>query len=152
MDEDAYRSTYNEVNTRRCVYEKALHTRRCFCALSTRFNLADREGVACESLAAHHDCQGFLDQLRGQTRFVFAQNTPDQPLGHAQALKLQHGGLLGLQQAVRGEEDAQETIEDVSALIRQALSRYADLAGFPYDEIIRSVSAFKGRQSKRPPR
>ncbi|HUT41824.1 MAG TPA: hypothetical protein VM011_10820, partial [Gammaproteobacteria bacterium] len=60
MEEKEYRDTYNTVNERRCVFEKAINSRRCTCSKSRCFHLADREGIACKSAAGNALCSVLL--------------------------------------------------------------------------------------------
>ena len=94
MDEQEYRSTYHTVNKRRCVYEKAINSRRCNCAKCHRFNLADREGVACNSATGNALCTEFLNTLRSKARFSLHLTHADKPLPHTKEIKVQTGGLL----------------------------------------------------------
>ena len=60
MQENEYKGAYNSINERRCVFEKAVLSRCCSCVKAQRFNLADREGVACQSQSALVLCQTLL--------------------------------------------------------------------------------------------
>ena len=70
MDEKEYKSTYNLINPQRCVFEKAINSRICNCSKSQRFNLADREGVACRQSYSLKRCNEFILQLRTKAKFV----------------------------------------------------------------------------------
>jgi len=54
MDEDEYKSSYDELTDIRCVFEKMLvnhqASRQISCCLSRHFCLADREGYSCENI------------------------------------------------------------------------------------------------------
>ena len=69
VEENEYRSAYHAVNRRRCAFEKAVLSHRCGCVCSTRFYLADREGVSCDSQEFHRRCTRFLTLLREKARF-----------------------------------------------------------------------------------
>ncbi len=148
VEEDEYRSTYHRVNERRCVFEKAVLSRRCACTLSTRFYLADREGIACDSGTAHRRCNHFIRLLRENARFALKITTLDSELPHAKEIKVQNGGLLGLQKILRSDL-GQEKVADVAALTVLGESTFGSLEQFPYKEIVKFIATFEGRRRPR---
>ncbi len=145
MEENELKATYNDLNQRPCVFQKALLTRRCSCEKAVRFWLAEREGIGCRSASMHQLCLDFLGHLRSNARFALQLNDPSEPLPHAKALKLQNGGLLGLQHVLTPGSPPGEWVEDVQKLIALALEEFESLGALPYSEILRDVAAFQGR-------
>jgi len=146
MDETQYHSMYRSVNQRKCVFEKAINARRCNCSCSHRFNLADREGVACESPLRYQHCVELLELLRKNSSFALHITHIDGPLPHANEIKVQAGGLSGLEATVLKENPTAENCNDVDALVRAAEDQFGKLENFPYLEIVKSITRFKGRQ------
>ncbi len=148
MDETEYRSTYHAINELRCVFEKAILSRRCACTRCNRFHLADREGAACQSPGAHQRCHQLLQQLRQKALFALKLTHLEGELPHAKEIKVQTGGLLGLQAALRPEQPAIR-VADVDGLLMEALQHYPSLAALPYPRIMQSVVGFEGRKRRR---
>lgn len=148
VEEDEYRSTYRRVNERRCVFEKAVLSRRCACTLSTRFYLADREGIACDSATAERRCNHFVTLLRENARFALKITTLEGELPHAKEIKVQSGGLIGLQRILRSDL-GQNNVVDVAALTVLGESTFGSLEQLPYQEIVKSIVAFEGRRRPR---
>ena len=151
MDEQQYRDTYHSINERRCVFEKTINSRRCTCDKSRRFHLADREGIACTSTAANALCLELLDQMRSKARFALHLTSADAPLPHAREIKVQTGGLLGLQELLHPEKAGAENVENAIGLIDAALTRFGSLGNLPYDIMVQAIVKFEGRK-KRPRR
>lgn len=143
MEEDEYRRAYHGLNQQRCVFEKTVLSRRAACTHAHRFCLADREGVTCQDEAAMASCKEVLDYMRNKAGFALKQTRIDGPLPHAKEIKVQTGGLLGLQ-AQLGHR-AEQQIPDISSLIDEALKRCGGLHALPYAEITRSIVLFDGR-------
>ena len=141
MNELEYRETYQSVNERRCVFEKTINSRRCSCEKSCRFHLADREGIACKSATAN--------QMRSNARFALHLTSADEPLPHAREIKVQTGGLLGLQSLLHPEKSAADSVENAIGLVDLAISRFGRLEALPYDIIVQAIVRFEGRK-KRP--
>ncbi len=148
VEEDQYRSTYDAVNKRRCVFEKAILTRRCHCNCSARFYLADREGVSCKAEQAHRRCQQLLQLMRESARFSLKLTGTGKKLPHAKEIKVQSGGLLGLQ-GILQPDAPRDSVLDIAALTVQGIETFGSIPQFPYQEIVKSITHFEGRRRPR---
>ncbi len=148
MEEKEYRSFYHAINQERCVFEKSILSRRSNCHHAHRFNLADREGVACQHPEAALQCRTTLSHMRDKALFALKLTRIDGPLPHAKEIKVQTGGLYGLQQ-ILGNGDITQPIADITALIQTALDRYGAIDALPYEEIARGIVQFEGRTRSR---
>ena len=148
VEENEYRSVYHTINQHRCAYEKCILSRRANCHYAERFNLADREGVACHQQDAARLCRAILDNMRQKALFALKLTRLDGPLPHAKEIKVQTGGLYGIQQ-ILGDDDATQPIPDIIAMLQTALTQYGDVQALPYEEIARSIARFEGRPRRR---
>lgn len=146
MDEDQFRAIYREINTQRCVFEKAINNRRCRCRHQHCFLLATREGVACQSAEALDNCTLFLTTLRESSRFALKETVIDGPLPHNKELKVQAGGCRALQSVLFPERDGQETVDDIDELVNTGLGRYGAVATFPYGDLVRGILNYESRR------
>jgi hypothetical protein len=151
MEEQEYRDTYQALNQRRCVFEKAINSRRCSCNQSARFNLADREGVACESDAANALCIELLDTMRRNARFSLHVTHADGPLPHAKEIRVQIGGLLGLQRLLQPDRARADSVHDINGLATEALERYRRIEDLPYELIVQTIVSFQVRRKRMRP-
>lgn len=145
MDEKHYKETYSNINPNRCVFEKSINSRICNCSKSQRFNLADREGVACTSNSSLARCNQLIALLHSNARFALQRLDVDK-LGHAQEIKIQNGGLLGLQSQL--DVEAKDHVDDINTIIITAEKEYADIENFPYSKIMQVVSAYSIRPKR----
>lgn len=145
MDEKHYKNTYRDINPQRCVFEKSINSRICNCDKSQRFNLADREGVACTSKSSLARCGALISHLHNNARFVL-QRLDVNELGHAQEIKIQNGGLLGLQSQLVNKED--KKVENIDALIATAEKVFKTIEDFPYSNIMQVISAYSIRPKR----
>jgi hypothetical protein len=147
MDEQEYKDTYNRINQLRCVFEKAMCSLKCNCSQGNMFRLADRHGFGCHSPLDQARCVQFLDHLRSRTRFVFKLTDIDGPLPHNKEIRVQNGGLLGLQKLIG--DAGLDQVSDVSSLIRQAEKVYGAIDQVPFDQLMPSVMAYQARPRRR---
>jgi hypothetical protein len=146
MDERQYKTTYLAVNERRCVFEKTINSRRSTCNKSMRFHIADREGISCKSAAGNALCTELLALMRSNARFALHQTHAEGPLPHTKEIRVQTGGMLGLQSALYPERQDETVVEDIIGLIDTGLQRYTSLEQFPFDHIVQNIVHFEGRK------
>ena len=142
MDETAYRQIYSEVIERPCTFEKAVLARCVACNRSKRVQIAEREAVTCQNAASLTRCTSLHDQLRHNFSFALGVVRDDTPLPHAQGMRVQCGGLKGLQSVLN--ESAE--VDNVDALLEDVLRKWGDLADIPYSEVVHAAAlCYKGR-------
>jgi len=149
MDEDKYKEAYRSVNPLQCPFERTLNSRRCVCSKMERFNLADREGVACKEKQALKDCLNFLEILRENARFSLKLTQIDGPLPHGKEIKVQNGSIIGLQKLLYPDSDINSIKPDIYQLIHQALIKYEKIENLPLSELMPSIVNFSARQSRK---
>jgi hypothetical protein len=127
-----------------CVFGKALLARAAQCELARRRAMAERDLIECSSPEARMDCQTLAQLTRERARFVLKLPRSGAPVLHAQAMRLQCGGLQGLQQAL----GLQET--DVHRLLGLAQERRGSLTELPWDTIVHALVQWRPRGPRRP--
>lgn len=142
MDETAYRQARQAAVQHPCAFEKALLAGCCACSLAQRRHIAEREAVACLDAVARASCILLLQLLRRNAAFTLHLSRADEQLTHAQEMKVQCGGLAGLQRVLSGPGE----VEDVSRLVQSARQAQGGLEGLPYSEIVQSVAAYRTRR------
>ena len=146
MDEREYKSAYKSINPTRCVFEKAINSRVCNCSRSVRFNLADREGVSCNSGAAQARCQQVLQTLRENSRFVLQVNAVEERLSHNADIKIQNGGMKGIANLI----DANDVDErDIDTLLDNVIQQYKSIETLPYQAVVREISSYQVRRRRK---
>lgn len=146
MDQDAYRKTFEQINERACLFEKCLFAGHAGCSQSEKFNLAEREGIQCKSDKGQSQCAELLELLRHHSRFVLKASQEGGILSHAQALRIQVGGLRGLDQVMEKQQETVRFIPDIYSLVSRAREQHGALESLPFDRIIQQIAAFKGRR------
>jgi hypothetical protein len=142
MDEAAFRQVLSEAIERPCTFEKALQTRCVTCNLAGRIQIAEREVVACRNADSLSRCTALHDLLRHNFSFALKKATDDTVLSHAQEMRVQCGGLRGIQLVLNGHCET----EDVDALLADILRRWGSLDDIPYSEVVHAAAGcYRGR-------
>lgn len=142
VDESEFRQKLHSTDPQACPFGKAILALCCGCSLSRKRAIAEREVVICTGAAAREQCCGLYELLRRNSSFALKQAHADEPLTHARNMKVQCGGLHGLQQAL----DATEDVGDVAALVEASRQKFGSLEELPYSRIVQSVAAFQARK------
>lgn len=156
MDESAFRRARAAIAQRPCVFEMAILARCCACSLAERQNIAEREALACSAPAAREQCALLRALLRQKSAFALKLTHVDTPLPHAQEMKVECGGLHGLQQAAAPASAgalaaaAQELplVADVRSLVQAGIEKFGALENLPYSAIVQSVVAHRIRRRR----
>lgn len=146
MEENEYRSAYKTLNPHKCVFEKAINSRRCQCDASERFNLADREGVACDDADLMKRCTEYLNLTREKARFSLQLTQVDGPLPHAKEIRVQIASITALHQILLPDRD--DKLPNIRLVIEAAIETYHSIENFPYPELTKAISQFKSRKKR----
>jgi len=150
MDEDAYRTVYDRVNHRRCVFEKAINNRRCDCEKEERKLIATREAIGCFGDKELAQCCEFLDTMRHNARFSLKVVSIEGPLPHNKELQVQAGGCLELQSLLVDQVLLDDTSNNIFAILTAAIKQYNNIQTIPYSEIVRGIVTYKSRPKRKP--
>ena len=144
VDESEFRQKLQSTDPQACPFGKAILALCCGCSLSRNRAIAEREVVICARAAAREQCCELYELLRRNSSFALKQAHADEPLTHAGNMKVQCGGLHGLQQVL----DAAEGVVDVAELVAASRQKFGSLEELPYSRIIQSVAAFQVRKPR----
>jgi hypothetical protein len=161
MDESAFRRARDAMTSQRCAFEKAILARFCACSLAERQNIAEREAVACGAPEARAQCAALRALLRQKSAFALKLTQVQGPLPHASEMKVECGGLQGMQQAAGPElaapaaagasataTQAFPLVADVHKLVQVCAGKFGGLANLPYSAIVQSVVAYRIRRRR----
>lgn len=129
----------------RCPFEKAILSAQCACELATRFSVAEQMGVTCRSGIARNNCITLLALMRERARFALKVTDTSDSLPFGKEMKVMIGGLIGLQGLLTTEQGAAR-VNNIHALVREAQEKYRSLESLPYQEIVKSITAFQARR------
>jgi len=130
----------------RCPFEKTILSTQCACELAARFSVAEQMGVECRSDIARNNCTVLLALMRERARFALKVTGTAVSLPFGKEMKVMVGGLIGLQQVLSAGEAESGPVQNIHALVQQAQSRYGSLEALPYQEIVKSITAYQSRR------
>ncbi len=101
--------------------------------------------IACQNEQSHALCCGLHTSIKASA--LKAMDLPDDLslLPHNVLVKIQSGGLLGLQ-AVCMDPVTNTSINDVSVLVASAISKFNEIDNLPFDELNEAIMKFKSQR------
>lgn len=163
MNEDEYKDVYPRVVGTKCVFEKSILLQFAQCNHAEKRLLAEREAISCDSQACQFKCQKFLDILRQNARFSLQQTQADTPLPHSKEIKVQAGGVYGLQQLLEDADPSNVTslgdhiqrfnqdhkpIVNIKNTLDRAIDSFGSVEKLPYSDMVRAIMRFQVRKKR----
>lgn len=142
MDELAFQQMLTEAIQIRCAFEKEVLSRCVSCAQTEWIQIAEREMVTCQDASSFSRCTQLHEYLHQAFSFALGIIRSDAPLPHAQGIRVQCGGLKGLQQVLYGSGE----VENVDEMLKDALMKWRELAEIPYSEVVHAAGQFYKRR------
>jgi hypothetical protein len=146
MDELAFRQRLSGLTRLPCPFARAILGSCATCREAERVHIAEREVVTCRAPGSHTRCRALYEQLRRSFSFALGrvQFDKEAPLPHAQEMRVQCGGLKGLQQTLDGTTE----IANIDQSLANAIARWGAVEDIPYSEVVHAATlSYKGRRA-----
>jgi hypothetical protein len=127
----------------KCPFSAPLVTRQFGCASSQEVIHRGGTEINCTDAAAHARCDRLFQRMKAEALPAFGVEDDLLSMPHSVLVKIQYGGLLGLQRLLRAEPQVAERVEDVRALIAEAAQHCGD--DVPCAPLVEDITAFKPR-------
>jgi len=147
VEENEYKSTYADYNSNPCAFYKAVLRRCAGCSRAQKVFIAEREAVACKSPGAQQRCKEVVQVMREKALFALKLTHLEGTLPHGKEIKVECGGLLGLQAAIHPELQS-ETVADIHGLLDEAVARHGSTETLPYSEVVKFVVHYQSRPKR----
>lgn len=133
------------METLKCPFSAPLVTHQFGCARAREVVRRGGAEIDCTDVDAATRCERLFMRLKAAVLPAFGVEDDLLSMPHSVLVKIQYGGLLGLQRLLAGTPTSEERVADVSTLVRDAITRYGQADAIPCDQLIADVTAFKPR-------
>lgn len=103
--------------------------------------------IACQSAMCRQKCLTVYEHMKNTGLDAFDYEDDLTQVPHGVWVKIQFGGLLGLQAEI-GLEQA-NTIKNIADLIQSAEQSFKQLELIPYDNLVTAMQSYKARRRKK---
>lgn len=129
----------------KCPFSAPLVTRQFGCAHAQEVIHRGGTEINCKDVAAHAQCDQLFQRLKAAALPAFGVEDDLLSMPHSVLVKIQYGGLLGLQRVLRATPQVAERVEDIQALVSEAVVRFGRAADMPCAPFVTDMTAFKPR-------
>ncbi|MBD3669994.1 MAG: hypothetical protein HUJ29_04400 [Gammaproteobacteria bacterium] len=127
---------------RLCPFSKPIIGKWCDCPHAVLAERCSGKMTCSLEESQRERCASLVELFKERARFVLALGNDNTELTHAQSMKIRCGGLLGMQRLLQPDAARPPRVLEV---IAEAESRYGELSGFPFSEIVPDIQAFSHR-------
>lgn len=99
--------------------------------------------IACTAAAAHDRCTLLYRKLKDAALPAFEVEDDLLQMPHSVLVKIQYGGLLGLQRSMLKGDARQNRIVDIHALVDAAVEHYSSLEDVPCNTLVDDITAYR---------
>ena len=130
----------------KCAFSNTLVTNQFACENAEQVTRRGGPDVACASEAAHQRCEQLFQQMKAAALPAFGVEDDLLSMPHSVLVKIQHGGLLGLQRLLESGTTGSGAVQNIHALVGQAIGKYNSLDAVPYPALVQDMTAYKLRR------
>jgi hypothetical protein len=129
----------------KCAFSNTLITGQFGCDKAEQVTRRGGPDIACTSEAAHQRCEKLFQQMKAAALPAFGVEDDLLSMPHSVLVKIQHGGLLGLQRLLDGAAGS-EGVKNIHALVNQTIEKYNSLDAVPCPALVQDMTTYKLRR------
>ena len=133
----------------KCAFNGTLIGDQYGCLKSEHVTLRSGPDVVCTAEEAGHRCAGLFNRMKAAALPAFGVEDDLLSMPHSVIVKVQFGGLLGLQRLLSGLPADSPKVDNIYALVDQALHEYGDLDAIPCQSLVEDITSYKLRRRSR---
>jgi hypothetical protein len=130
----------------KCAFSQTLIGGQFACAHAEPVVRRGGAEIACRSVDASQRCATLMQTLKDAALPAFGVEDDLLSMPHSVLVKIQFGGLLGVQRLLEAAPGDADNVADINALVEQALDRFGALDAVPCAGIIDDMTGFKPRR------
>jgi hypothetical protein len=99
--------------------------------------------IACTSDAAHARCHRLFQKLKEAALPAFGVADDLLQMPHSVQVKIQYGGLLGLQRIASPAVEPASVVKDIDQLVASVAQRFSTLDDIPFSELCDDMTGYR---------
>ncbi len=131
-----------------CPFSQTLRSEAFGCAHGVAVTRRDGPDVCCNSRPAQERCSALFQRMKQRALPAFGVEDDPQRMPHSVLVKIQFGGLLGLQQNLGGPSPQSDRVENIHALVDHAVTSYGSLTDVPVADLIADITSYKVKRRR----
>lgn len=104
---------------------------------------------ACDAADMHNECSRLLQRLKEVALPEFGVQDDLTEMPHSTLVKIQFGGLLGLQRITTDSDTTTGAVTDIAALVEAAITRFTCVDAIPCESLCEDMLSYKLSRRRR---
>lgn len=130
----------------KCAFSSTMMQEAFACSMAKRVARRGGPDISCQSEAGHALCAQLLQNFKKAALPLFEVEDDLLSMPHSVLVKIQFGGLLGLQRIL--SPNGEQVVSDIFALVDKAQSHFAGVEQIPYSDFTTDMTSFKLRRRR----
>ncbi len=107
--------------------------------------------IACVAEQAHAHCMNLFQRLKDVALPEFGVEDDLLKMPHSVLVKIQYGGLLGLQRSMKLSAEPRSAVDDINSLVAAAAERFGSVDAIPCGDFCDDIVSYKlpGRRKRK---
>jgi hypothetical protein len=131
----------------KCAFSGALIGKQYGCQYALEVTRREGPSIACTSADMRHKCADLMHELKAAALPHFGHEDDLTQMPHSVLMKIQSGGLAGLQKHLQGATSV-AAVENIEQLVIDAEQRYGELSAIPFTDFMQDIIDFKLRRRR----
>lgn len=130
----------------KCAFNATLLSDHFACPQGERVARRAGPDTACRAHASHERCAALFARLRQAAVPAFGCEDDLLSMPHSVLVKIQFGGLAGLQRLVTGADES--VVTDIDGLVARAAAKFGAIESVPCDELVEDMTTYLLRRRR----
>ena len=131
----------------KCAFSGALMGKQYGCQYALEVTRREGPSIACSSEKMQMKCAILMDELKAAALPHFGYEDDLTQMPHSVLMKIQSGGLAGLQKHLQDATNM-KAVENIEQLVIDAEKRYGELSAVPFSKFVQDIVDFKLRRRR----
>jgi hypothetical protein len=127
----------------KCAFSNTLVTGQFGCEKGEQVTRRGGPDVACASDEAHQQCEKLFQRMKQAALPAFGVEDDLLSMPHSVLVKIQFGGLLGLQRLQGDSTDVSAVVKNIHGLVGQAIGKHGGLDAIPCQAFVEDMTSYK---------
>lgn len=127
----------------KCAFSNTLVTNQFGCEKGAQVTRRGGPDVVCASDEAHQQCEKLFQRMKQTALPAFGVEDDLLSMPHSVQMKIQFGGLLGLQRLHDKGADESAVVKNIHGLVGQAIGKHGGLDAIPCQAFVEDMTSYK---------
>lgn len=127
----------------KCAFSNTLVTGQFGCEKGKQVTRRGGPDVVCASDEAHRQCEKLFQRMKQAALPAFGVEDDLLSMPHSVLVKIQFGGLLGLQRLQGGSTAESTVVKNIHSLVGQAIGKHGGLDAIPCQAFVEDMTSYK---------